>query len=313
MVGRGTSSQRSGVVLLSRDVVLASWLRYLCAPSVRVVTAPSGYEAAAEILAWPAEALVIDFRAMSAAHHRLLDTARALGMQILGVGKVPGDLPPDALSRVRLVSQADLPDALREILSAETAAAAPAADAPRAGGGGQAAAAKSAPAVVGTSAAVAAAPAGRAADRPGGQQAARPDAEEDGEEGNEEGEEGEEGEEEEDTRQDAASTIRPEDGAEESDRGRPHQVKLAPKHAPRGQTAQGPASAGPAGETAGASTGAADGTLSAASAGDAAPTAAPTDGSARPDARPDADGKPARQPSDLLTPEEVAALLESDL
>jgi hypothetical protein len=126
MNGRGTSSQRSGVVLLSRDVVLASWLRYLCAPSVRVVAVGSGYEAAAEVLASPAEALVIDFRAMSAAHQRLLDTARALGMQILGIGKVPSELSADALSLVRLVSQADLPDALREVLSSQAAGAAPA-------------------------------------------------------------------------------------------------------------------------------------------------------------------------------------------
>jgi pyruvate/2-oxoglutarate dehydrogenase complex dihydrolipoamide acyltransferase (E2) component len=249
MNGRDTSSQRSGAVMLTRDVVLASWLGYLCAPSVRVVSVASGYEAAAEILASPAEILVIDFRAMSSTHQRLLDTARGLGMQILGMGKVPSDISPEALSRVRLVSQADLPEALREALSLGAAA-------PQTG-----AAAASASA---------AAPAGAALQARAQQAAPIPSPPA--------------------TKPAAVAADRP---AEPARRRPARRARLVPKPAAgqgqiAAQVADGTAKAEPLTHEPQAQ----------------ATAQAPTQVPAPP---------PPRQPSDLLTPEEVAALLESDL
>lgn len=74
--------------------------------------APSGYEAAAELLAARAEALVVDLRLLGGKHLRLLEIARTQGVEILAVGSLPIGMTAEDLSGVRLISRRDLGGAL---------------------------------------------------------------------------------------------------------------------------------------------------------------------------------------------------------
>jgi len=82
---------------------------------VRVVTA---YEAAAEILAAPTAALVIDLRMLTPRHVRLVALARRMEVEMLGFGPLPRNLSSDDLSGVRLVSREQLPAVLRQLTQA---------------------------------------------------------------------------------------------------------------------------------------------------------------------------------------------------
>lgn len=108
MEGRKATSVRPRVVVLSRDAVLASRLVEACAPAAAVAAVACGFEAAAEVLAAPVAVLVIDFRCLPPAHERLLDLARELEVEVLGVGATPTGIAIDRLSGVRLVSRDDL-------------------------------------------------------------------------------------------------------------------------------------------------------------------------------------------------------------
>jgi hypothetical protein len=77
---------------------------------------PTAYEAAAELLASPTLAMVVDLRALGSRHARLLEIARQLGVEMLAVGPIPAWAGEEALSTVRIVSRMDLPAALRRLV-----------------------------------------------------------------------------------------------------------------------------------------------------------------------------------------------------
>ena len=124
MEARGASCQPLRVVILSRDAVLVSQLQGFCASPVELAAVSSGFEAVAELLAAPVAGLVVDFRVLGPAHRRLLDVARRMDVEMLGLGKVPAGLDSDDLSRLRLVSRDDLPGALSALGAASPAPAA---------------------------------------------------------------------------------------------------------------------------------------------------------------------------------------------
>ena len=112
-VAKSSSVRR--VVVLSRDAAFAELQDRRFDTNGRVLRVPSGYEAAAEILAEPTAALVIDLRALSGRHLRLLEVARAAGVEMLLVGPIPSGADSDAFGGARLVARSDLPAAIRRI------------------------------------------------------------------------------------------------------------------------------------------------------------------------------------------------------
>lgn len=84
----------------------------LCAEGVRVVRVGGAYEAAAELLAAPAAALVVDLRLLLPRHVRLLEVARGLEAAILAVGVVPAGLDAETLRGVTFLSPGELPEAM---------------------------------------------------------------------------------------------------------------------------------------------------------------------------------------------------------
>ncbi len=86
---------------------------------VDVIYARSGYEAAAEILAAPAAAIVLKLEILSKRHVGLLNIARRMGLEIIGVGASSGEisLGAEELSRVRLISISDLGEEIERIVS----------------------------------------------------------------------------------------------------------------------------------------------------------------------------------------------------
>jgi len=121
---RGTTSVSASIVVLTRDAALAARLEAL-GNGARCTVVASGYEAAAEILAGPVAALVVDFRALGPAHVRLLGLARRRSVELLGMGKPPEGLSIAQLSGMRLVSADDLPAAIRRAAAPPPAPAAP--------------------------------------------------------------------------------------------------------------------------------------------------------------------------------------------
>lgn len=75
----------------------------------------SGYEAAAELLAAPAAALVVDLRLLAGKHLRLLEIARSLDVEVLAVGSLPIGMTAEDLSGVRLIARRDLPGLLQAL------------------------------------------------------------------------------------------------------------------------------------------------------------------------------------------------------
>ncbi len=118
MEGRPVLSNGFRVVILSRDPQLGLGLVDHCASATALTRAPSGYEAAAEILAAPVSALVVDFRAFGASHRRLLEIARQMDVEVLGVGALPAGMDSGDLNGVRLVSRPALPGALDRLAAA---------------------------------------------------------------------------------------------------------------------------------------------------------------------------------------------------
>lgn len=82
------------------------------------VTADSPYEAAAELLARPALALVLDLRSLPPRHIALLDIARRLHVEVLIVGVLPGRLDADRLRGLRLTGASGLANELHRLASA---------------------------------------------------------------------------------------------------------------------------------------------------------------------------------------------------
>ena len=112
----GTSSRRTRVVALLRGPGLPGCgLTDLQKDGVEWVPVGSAYEAAAEILAAPTAALVIDLRAMGPRHVRLIEIARQMGVEMFASGALPIGMSAEELSGVRLVAGRDLPAMLEEM------------------------------------------------------------------------------------------------------------------------------------------------------------------------------------------------------
>ena len=124
MNGADTSSGSARVVVLSRDVALARAARCDTDGAAYQCAGTSGpYEAAAEILAGPVLALVLDLRCLTPRHLRLLSIARENHVDVLAVGSLPFGITTTDLSGVRLMAVNDLPDELRRLARVSSAAA----------------------------------------------------------------------------------------------------------------------------------------------------------------------------------------------
>jgi len=84
---------------------------------VRVSTA---YEAAAELLAGPADALVVDLRLLKSAHMPLLDIARRRAVELLGTGALPWGASSDQLAGMKLVARGQLAEAVLAVAARPT-------------------------------------------------------------------------------------------------------------------------------------------------------------------------------------------------
>jgi len=89
------------------------------APDLQWIPVSSSYEAAAEILSAPTEAIVVDLTILSKGHMKLLDVARQMGTEVLAVGAIPTGLTSEDLSGVRMISKAGLTDMLRRLRETE--------------------------------------------------------------------------------------------------------------------------------------------------------------------------------------------------
>ena len=85
------------IVVFSRDGAVASQVRAWAvgqAGGAAVAHVTGGYEAAAELLAEPVAALVVDLPCLTARHARLLDVARRRRVEMIGVGPPqPASMP----------------------------------------------------------------------------------------------------------------------------------------------------------------------------------------------------------------------------
>lgn len=117
-IGRSSSVRR--VVVLSRDKGFAELQGGVASANEQIVRVANGYEAAAEILAEDAAALVIDLGALGSRHLRLLEVAREMGVETLVVGVIPAGMSSDVLSGARLLGSSDLPAAIERIIGGQT-------------------------------------------------------------------------------------------------------------------------------------------------------------------------------------------------
>jgi len=83
---------------------------------VQVVRVNSGYEAAAELLAGPASALLADLGRITETHTPLLALAEQLEVPVVGFGVLCANLAAERLADVRLVSAEAVAAGLAEIL-----------------------------------------------------------------------------------------------------------------------------------------------------------------------------------------------------
>jgi hypothetical protein len=90
----------------------------LCAEA-RWVRVNGPYEAAAELLAGRAGALVADLGRVTAGHEGLLSLAARLAVPVVAFGEISADLGPEALGSARLVSKDRLGEALADVLRRE--------------------------------------------------------------------------------------------------------------------------------------------------------------------------------------------------
>lgn len=109
-VSGSDNSPRVRVVALSRQ----GSLRVVA--GLELVTCISAYEAAAEILAAPASALVVDLGDLLPRHMGLLDLARRRGLEMFAFGSGQLPLSAEDLNGLRLVSLSELPMALECLL-----------------------------------------------------------------------------------------------------------------------------------------------------------------------------------------------------
>ena len=114
MDDRKAASPGLRVVVLSRDPSLG-----VCADGERAevacVRAASAYEAAAEILAAPAAMLVVDLPSLGKRNARLVEIARQMGLEIVGVGRLPAGMEAAQLAGVRLMGRDELDQAIQAL------------------------------------------------------------------------------------------------------------------------------------------------------------------------------------------------------
>lgn len=113
--GGGTSSPRPRVVILSRkaqapDAGIPAGLEAVCAGGA--------YEAAAELLAAPTAALVLDLAMLRERHLGLLRLARQTGAAVIAFGVTAAPIDAEQLAGVELVARADLSERLALLASA---------------------------------------------------------------------------------------------------------------------------------------------------------------------------------------------------
>jgi hypothetical protein len=84
-------------------------------PTSTCAAVTSAYEAAAELLASPAAALVVDLRLLRPVHAGLIRIARKAGAELWGVGPLPAWASSDQLNGMRLLSRGQLAEALRKL------------------------------------------------------------------------------------------------------------------------------------------------------------------------------------------------------
>jgi len=120
-----TSSGPLRVVVFSREPRAVEPDAASLPPAVELVRVTSGYEAAAEVLAGPVAAVVVDLRALTARHARLVGLARRHGAEVWAVGRLAAETDAEDLSGLRLVSRGDLPAMLSALAPAEAPAAEP--------------------------------------------------------------------------------------------------------------------------------------------------------------------------------------------
>ena len=112
------SVQATRVILFSREALPVTGGVF----TARCRQCASAYEAAAELLAEPAAALVIDLRCLATGNLRLVQTARKQGVAILAFGKLSAAMSTDGLDGVQLVSQEGLAQALARLAQGARAA-----------------------------------------------------------------------------------------------------------------------------------------------------------------------------------------------
>jgi hypothetical protein len=115
MAGHDTDSPPLPVALFTDDPKLRARAASLRCDGWRMVHAPTGYEAAAEILAADAAALLVDLRALTANHQGLLGLAREKGVPAFGIaGPVPTDMAA-RIGELRPVEVEDVPAILASL------------------------------------------------------------------------------------------------------------------------------------------------------------------------------------------------------
>jgi hypothetical protein len=132
MSNGGESSRGGRVVLLSRDSTVVNSVLAELPGGVTAVRAETPYEAAAELLAEPADALVLDLRLMAPRHVGLLEIARRRGAPVLAVAALPAAMSAEQLDGVRLIARDRLGSAVAELAAAHREAAAATAEPPAA-------------------------------------------------------------------------------------------------------------------------------------------------------------------------------------
>ena len=112
------SVQATRVILFSREALPVTGGVF----TARCRQCTSAYEAAAELLAEPAAALVIDLRCLATGNLRLVQTARKQGVAVLAFGKLSAAMSTEGLDGVQLVSQEGLAQALARLAQGARAA-----------------------------------------------------------------------------------------------------------------------------------------------------------------------------------------------
>jgi len=93
----------------------------------RLVRVGSGYEAAGELLAEPASALLVDLAMLTSGHGPLLKLAAELNVPVVAFGTVTSALDGSVLDGVHLLGAEQVADTLRNLVDGEAGGEKPAA------------------------------------------------------------------------------------------------------------------------------------------------------------------------------------------